>query len=108
MKDRELKDRGIRIKKEIKRKELFFKAINMSIIDMNKFEEKEMMKKRPHAWYDILTNYISGSVKYGGGVKDKIMHLFKTNAIEEYSKPKRARKVYGGRKKSRKPKVKKI
>ena len=99
MKNRELKDRGIRIKNEIKIKELFFKAINMSIIDMNKFEEKEMMKKRPHAWYDWLTIYISESIKNGGGVKDKIMHLFKTNTIEKYSKPKRARKVYGGRKK---------
>ena len=54
----------MKIKKEIE--ELFYRPTNMSIIEMNKFEEKEMMKKRTCAWYNWLSNYISGSIKNGG------------------------------------------
>ena len=44
-KDRELRDREIKLRKKIE--ELFFKPINVSIDDMNKFEENEETKKRP-------------------------------------------------------------
>ena len=43
IKDRELRDMKSKIRKEIE--ELFLKPINVSINDMDKFEEKEMMKK---------------------------------------------------------------
>ena len=43
LKERELKDRERKVRKGIG--ELFFKPINTSIEDMDKFEEKEMMKK---------------------------------------------------------------
>ena len=58
LKDRELRDREIKLRKEIK--ELFFKSINVSIDDMNKFEENEETKKRPFAkstWYVWLISY---------------------------------------------------
>ena len=54
----------MKIKKEIE--ELFYRPTNMSIIEMNKFEEKEMTKKRSCPWYNWLSNYISGSIKNGG------------------------------------------
>ena len=59
MKDRELKDREVEIKREIK--ELFFKTINVSIRDMDKFEEKEMKKIRSfkNTLYDWLINYVN-------------------------------------------------
>ena len=63
LKDRELKDIEVKIKGEIE--ELFFKPIIVSIDDMDKFEQKEMKKKRPvkNTWYDWLINYIPGSIK---------------------------------------------
>ena len=48
---------------------LFLKPINVSIDDMDKFEEKEMTKKRPFAkntWYDCydwLISYILEPIK---------------------------------------------
>ena len=42
LKDRELKDKQVKIKREIE--ELFFKQIIVSMDDMDKFEEKEMKK----------------------------------------------------------------
>ena len=42
LKDKELKDREVKIKREIE--ELFFKLIVVSIDDMNNFEEKEIRK----------------------------------------------------------------
>ena len=45
LKDRELKDRELKIKSETE--ELFFEPIFLSIDDRNKFEPKEMKKKRP-------------------------------------------------------------
>ena len=43
IKDRELRDMKLKIRKEIE--ELFLKPITVSINDMDKFEEKETMKK---------------------------------------------------------------
>ena len=43
MKDRELKDRKVKTKREIE--ELFLKSIVASIDDMDKFEQKEMKTK---------------------------------------------------------------
>ena len=45
LKDRELKDREVIIKRETK--ELFFKLIIVSKDDINKFEQKEMRKIKP-------------------------------------------------------------
>ena len=55
LKDKELKARGIKNGKEIE--EQFFKSINVSIDDMEKFEEKMMKqglfaKKTQYNWYD--------------------------------------------------------
>ena len=57
-KDRELKDREIKIKKDIG--ELFFKPIMVSIHDLDKLEQKEMKRTRPikNTWYGWLINYI--------------------------------------------------
>ena len=57
-KDRELRDREVKIKKEIE--ELFFQAIMVSKDDMDKFEQKEIKKIRPikNIWYNWLINYI--------------------------------------------------
>ena len=40
-----------------------------------------------------------------GGVKDKIMSLFKTNIIKDYSKLTRFKNLYGREKKSRQLKI---
>ena len=67
---------------------------------MDKFEKEELTKKRiftNNTWYDMYDwsiNYILRNIV--GGVKDQIMSLFKT---KDYSKPKRAKAVYGGGKK---------
>ena len=45
LKEREIKDREVKIKREIE--ELFFKPITVSIEDIDKFEQKEMKKIRP-------------------------------------------------------------
>ena len=45
LKDRELKEREVKTKREIE--ELFFKPLSVSEDDMDKFEQKEMKKKRP-------------------------------------------------------------
>ena len=45
LKEREIKDREVKIKREIE--ELFFKPITVSIQDIDKFEQKEMKKIRP-------------------------------------------------------------
>ena len=42
---KKLKDKEIKIRKEIEK--IFNKLMNASIEDMDKFEEREMMKKRP-------------------------------------------------------------
>ena len=43
-----------------------------------------------------------------GGTEDKVMSLFKTNTTESFGKPTLVKNLYGGRKKPRKPKIKKI
>ena len=74
-----------------KRLENNFKTINISINDMDKFEKKELTKKRTftkniwYDWYNWLIKYIPEPLKKSvGGVKDQIMSLFKT---KDYSKP---------------------
>ena len=51
LKDREIKDRDLRIKREIEK--LFFKPMVVSIDDLDKFEQKELKKIRPikNTWY---------------------------------------------------------
>ena len=83
-KDRELKDREVKIKREIE--ELFFKPIIVSIDDMYKFEQNEMKKIRPikNTWYDWLINDIAKPIrKRASGFKDKIVSLFKTNTPKQ-------------------------
>ena len=73
LKDIELRDREVKIKREIQ--ELFPKLIIASIDDMDKFEKKEMKKIRPvkNTWYDWLINYIPEAIrKRVGGFKDKM------------------------------------
>ena len=55
LKDRNIKDREVRIKREIE--ELFLKPIIVSMDDMDKFEQKEM-KIRPieNTLFDWLVN----------------------------------------------------
>ena len=57
---------------------------------MNKFEQKEMRKKRSvtNTRYNWLINYVSNpSCRWLGKlVKVKVKSLFKTNALKEYGK----------------------
>ena len=81
LKDRELNNREIKIKREIE--ELFFKPIIVSIDDMDQFEEKETKKIRPikNTWYDWLIDYIPEPItKIVSGFKDNVVSLFNTNA----------------------------
>ena len=52
LKDRELKNREVKIKREIE--ELFFKPLIVSLDNTDKFEQKEMKKIRliKNTWYD--------------------------------------------------------
>ena len=81
LRDQELKDREVKIKREIE--ELFFKPIIVSIYNMDRFEKKKEMKKIrsiKNTWYDWLINYIPEPIRKSvGGFKDKIVSLFKTN-----------------------------
>ena len=63
MKDTELKDREVKIKREIE--EAFSKPIIVSIDDMDRYEKNEMKKIRPvkNTWYDWLINYIPEPIK---------------------------------------------
>ena len=63
LKDRELKDRVVKIKKEIK--EVFSKPSIVFIDDMDRFWEKYMKKIRPikNTLYDCLINYISEPIR---------------------------------------------
>ena len=67
LKDSELKDREVKIKREIE--ELFFKSIIVSVDDMDKFEQKEMKKIEPikNTWYDWLINCIPEPVRKSVG-----------------------------------------
>ena len=100
LKDRELRDREVKIKRKIQ--ELFSKSIIVSIDDMDKFEQKEMKTIRPikNTWYDWFINYIPDTIRKGAGAfKDKIVSLFETNT------PKQA--VYERRKILNKSKIQK-
>ena len=63
MKDRELGDREVEIKRQIE--VLFFKPIIVSIDDKDKFEEKEMKKIKPikSIWFDWLNNFIPEPIR---------------------------------------------
>ena len=79
MKDRELKDREVKIKRHIEE----LKPIIVSIDDMDKFEQKEMKKisSIKNTLYDWLISYIHEPIRKSlGGFKDKIVSLFKTSA----------------------------
>ena len=59
-----------------------FKIINISINDMDKFEKKELPKKRAftkntwYDWYDWLSNYIHKPIiESVGEVKDQIISI---------------------------------
>ena len=79
MKDRELKDRKVKIKRVIEK--LFLKQlIVVSIDDIDKFEQKEMKKIRPikNSWYNWLFSYIPEPVRTSvGGFKDKVISLLR-------------------------------
>ena len=71
---------------------------------MDKFEEKEMKKKRSinNTWYDLLINYITETIrKTVSCIKDKIVNVFKTITHIDYNK----KAVYGRGKKPSKPKT---
>ena len=61
--DKQLKKREIKLKKVIE--ELFFKPVIVSIDDMDRFEQKEIKKKRPIkiTRYDCKISYIPSSIK---------------------------------------------
>ena len=86
-KDTELKDREIKIKREIE--ELLVKPVFVSIEDMNRFEKKEMKKIKPvkNTWYQWLISYILEPIRKSvHGLKDKIVSPLKSeisNALEE-------------------------
>ena len=63
LKGRELKDREIKIKREIE--ELFLKLIIIFIDDLNKFEQKKMKKISPikKTWYSWLFNNIPEPIR---------------------------------------------
>ena len=95
---RELKDREVKIKREIE--ELLSKPIVVSIDDIDKFEQEEMKKLMPikSTSYDWLVNYIPESIiKILGSSKDKIASFFNTNTAKQI--------VYGRGKKLCKPKI---
>ena len=85
------------------------KIINISINDMDKFEKKELTKKKTfiksiwYDWHDWLINYIPELIQNSiGGVEDQIMSLFKT---KDYNKSEPVKTVLGGESKLSKPKI---
>ena len=72
LKDRELKDRAEKIKREIE--ELFYKPIIMSKYDMDKFEEQEINKMRPikKTWYDWFIKQTLVREKNPKIIRDKL------------------------------------
>ena len=76
LKNKELQDR----EPKIKNGELFFKQIIVSIDDMDRFEQREINKKKPikGTWYDWTINYVSDPIwKPVGGFKNKIGSLLR-------------------------------
>ena len=56
---------------------------------MDKIEQKDLKKKRSieNIWYNWSINYIPEPIrKTIGGIKDKVVNLFKTNTPENYGK----------------------
>ena len=56
---------------------------------MNRFERKEMRKKRPikNPWYDWLINHVPNSIgKTVDTFKDKVVSFFKASTPREYGK----------------------
>ena len=101
LKIRELKDREVKIKREIE--ELFSKPIVVSIEDIDKFEQEEMKKLMPikNTSYDWLVNYIPEAIiKILGSSKDKIASFFNTNTPKQI--------VYWRGKKLCKPKIQNV
>ena len=93
----------IKIRKEIE--ELLFKPTNASMEDMDKFEEKETMRKKQLAkntWYNWLINFILELIKKRWVMLKIKLSIFKRNATRDYNKPTRVTNVYGGVKKPRK------
>ena len=77
-----------------------FKAIIVSVDDIDKFEQKEMKKIRPikNTWYDSLVSYFPEPIRKSvDGFKDKTVSLFKTNIHKQT--------VHGRRKKLNKRKT---
>ena len=105
------KNRVLKVKNSPFELEKGFKPINLSIDNMDKFEENELTKNNTLAkiiwydWYDWLINYIHESIKTVGGVKDTIISLFKKNIAKDYSKVKCIKNLCGGGKKPRKLKM---
>ena len=84
LKDRKLKERKVKIKREME--ELFFKLIFVSIDDMDMLEQKEIKNIRPikDTWSDWLINYILEPITKGLGLfKDKILRFFKTKTLKQ-------------------------
>ena len=84
LKDIELKDKEIKIKKEIEK--LFFKPTFVSMEDMDWFEDEEMKKISPNknTWYDWLINNIPKPIRKSVSVlKNKFISLFKTNTPKQ-------------------------
>ena len=106
LKERELSNGEMKTKTEIE--EMFFELINESIDDVNKFEHKEMMKKRTFAkiiwyiWYDWFIIYIANPIKKRLVVFKKIRSLFKTDTTKYYIKLKLIKNMHGSGMKPRK------
>ena len=95
LKDKELKDREVKVKREIL--ELFSKPIIVSTDEMDKFEQQEMKKIRPikNTWNNWLIDYIlEPTRKSSCGFKDKIASLLRTNTPKqtEYGRGKKLSK----------------
>ena len=86
-KDTELKDREIKIKREIE--ELFVKSIFVSIEDMKMFEKKEMKKIKPvkNTWHQWLISYILEPIRKSvHGLKDQIVSALKNEILNALKK----------------------
>ena len=53
-----------------------------------------------NSWCNRLISYISKIVKVVGGVKNKIMNLFKRHTTKNYSKPRKSKKIKNIKKQS--------
>ena len=76
----------------------------MSIDDVDKFERKEMEKKRPikSTWYEWLINYIPELIrKTVNRFEDKVLSLFETSTPKDYGE----KTMYSRGKKPSKPKT---